>query len=47
MSQLNDDEIANILTFAMNSWGNEADAISRGEVAEIRAQTERPQGAAH
>jgi len=47
MSQLNDDEIANILTFAMNSWGNEADSISPSQVAEIRAQTERPQGAAH
>ena len=23
MSQLNDDEIANILTFSLNSWGNE------------------------
>ena len=46
MSQLNDDEIANILTFALNSWGNEADAVSSEEVALIRATTERPQGAA-
>jgi nitrite reductase (NO-forming) len=47
MSQLNDDEIANILTFALNNWGNEGDAVSSDEVAEIRATTERPQGAAH
>jgi nitrite reductase (NO-forming) len=47
MSQLNDDEIANILTFALNSWGNEADAISSDDVAAVRATTERPQGAAH
>jgi nitrite reductase (NO-forming) len=47
MSQLNDDEVANILTFTLNSWGNEADAISADDVAEIRAATERPKGAAH
>jgi nitrite reductase (NO-forming) len=47
MSQLNDDEVANILTFTLNSWGNEADAISADDVAEVRAATERPKGAAH
>ncbi len=47
MSQLNDDEIANILTFTLNNWGNEGDTVSSGEVAEIRAATERPKGAAH
>jgi nitrite reductase (NO-forming) len=47
MSQLNDDEIANILTFTLNTWGNEGDAISSDEVAEVRAATERPEGAAH
>lgn len=46
MSQLNDDEIANILTFALNSWGNEGGVVSSDEVAEIRAATERPKGAA-
>jgi nitrite reductase (NO-forming) len=46
MSQLNDDEIANILTFALNGWGNEGDAVDSDEVAEVRAATERPQGAA-
>jgi nitrite reductase (NO-forming) len=47
MSQLNDDEIANILTFALNSWGNEDGEVSSADVAEVRAATERPKGAAH
>ena len=46
MSQLNDDEIANILTFALNSWGNDGGVVSSDEVAENRATTERPKGAA-
>jgi len=46
MSQLNDDEIANILTFTLNSWGNEGDTVSSAEVAAVRAATERPKGAA-
>ena len=47
MSQLNDDEIANILTFTLNSWGNEDGEVSSEDVAEVRAATERPLGAAH
>jgi len=47
MSQLNDDEIANILTFTLNSWGNEDGEITSEEVAEVREATERPEGAAH
>jgi nitrite reductase (NO-forming) len=47
MSQLNDDEIANILTFALNNWGNDGDTVSAEEVAAVRATTERPKGAAH
>lgn len=47
MSQLNDDEVANILSFVMNSWGNEAPAASPEEVAKQRATTQRAQGAAH
>jgi nitrite reductase (NO-forming) len=47
MSQLNDDEIANILTFVLNSWGNHGPAITAQEVAEVRASTQRTQGAAH
>ena len=47
MSQLNDDEVANILTFVLNSWGNPGGKISAAEVAKVRASTTRPQGAAH
>ncbi len=47
MSNLNDDEIANILTYVRNSWGNQGDAISPEEVAKVRANTQRPPGAAH
>jgi nitrite reductase (NO-forming) len=47
MSQLNDDEIANILTYVRNSWGNEDGAVTAAEVAELRRTTKRPAGAAH
>ncbi|HYB65489.1 MAG TPA: copper-containing nitrite reductase [Steroidobacteraceae bacterium] len=47
MSQLNDDELANILTFVRNSWGNSGEAVSADEVKQIRASTRRPEGAAH
>ncbi|MDZ4813050.1 MAG: copper-containing nitrite reductase [Pseudomonadota bacterium] len=47
MSQLNDDEIANILTFTMNSWDNAGGQVTKAEVAAVRAATPRPAGAAH
>ena len=47
MSQLNDDGIANILTYVRNAWGNKGDAVSPAEVAAVRAKTPRPPGAAH
>ena len=47
MSQLNDDELANILTYVRNSWGNSGEAVSADEVAHIRSSTKRPEGAAH
>jgi nitrite reductase (NO-forming) len=47
MSQLNDDEIANILTYVLNSWGNAGGAISKEQVQAVRASTKRPEGAAH
>jgi len=46
MSQLNDDEVANILTYVRNAWGNQGEAVSVAEVAETRAKTQRPPGAA-
>lgn len=47
MSQLNDDEVANILTYVMNAWDNSGEAVSPGQVAAVRESTERPRGAAH
>ncbi len=47
MSQLNDDEVANILTFVRNSWGNQDAQVNATDVAEIRRTTKRPAGAAH
>jgi nitrite reductase (NO-forming) len=46
MSQLNDDELANILTFATHSWGNNGYRYSARELAEVRKNTARPPGAA-
>lgn len=47
MSQLNDDEIANILTYVLNEWNNKDGIVTAEEVAEVRATTKRPEGAAH
>jgi nitrite reductase (NO-forming) len=47
MSQLNDDEIANILTYVLNSWDNSGGQISKEQVQAVRASTKRPEGAAH
>jgi nitrite reductase (NO-forming) len=38
MSQLNDDEVANILTYVLNSWDNPGGQISKEEVAKARAE---------
>jgi nitrite reductase (NO-forming) len=47
MSQLNDDEVANILTYALNSWGNQGSAVTAEQVKAARSSTKRPEGAAH
>jgi hypothetical protein len=47
MSQLNDDELANILTYVTHSWGNHGYAFSASEVAKTRKSTPRPAGAAN
>jgi nitrite reductase (NO-forming) len=46
MSQLNDDEVANILTYVHNSWGNPGGKVTAEEVAEVRRTSKRPKGAA-
>jgi nitrite reductase (NO-forming) len=35
-SQLSDDDIANVLTYERNSWGNSGDVVSKDEVAKVR-----------
>ena len=47
MSQLNDDEVANILTYALNTWGNNGGVVTSKQVQAVRATTKRPEGAAH
>ena len=47
MSQLNDDEVANILTYTLNSWGNKGGTVTAAQVRAIRASTRRTEGAAH
>jgi nitrite reductase (NO-forming) len=46
MSQLNEDEVANILTYVLSSWGNNGPQITAKQVAAVRAKTKRPEGAA-
>ena len=36
MKQLSDDEVANISTYVLNSWGNPGGKVSKAEVAKIR-----------
>ena len=38
MTQLNDDEVANILTYVLNSWGNAGGQVSAGEVKKVRSE---------
>jgi nitrite reductase (NO-forming) len=47
MSQLNDDEIANIVTYVLNSWGNPGGRITVEDVAKVRAQPAPAAAPAH
>jgi len=47
MSQLNDDELANILTYVSHSWGNKGLRYTAQELAQTRKTTARPPGAAN
>ena len=42
MNQLNDDEVANILTYVLNSWGNPGGRILTEDVKKVRAAPSRP-----
>jgi nitrite reductase (NO-forming) len=47
MSQLTDDEVANILTYVLGSWNNPGGVVKKEDVARVRAATPRSEGAAH
>lgn len=47
MSQLTDDEVANILTYVLNTWDNKGGRLSRDDVRKVRESTPRSEGAAH
>ena len=47
MTQLNDDEVANILTYVLNSWSNPGGRITVDDVAKARAQPAPTATAAH
>jgi len=42
LNYLTDDQIANVLTYVRNSWGNTGDAVNAKEVAKIRVETAAP-----
>ncbi len=43
---LNDEQAADVLTFVMNTWGNQGEPVTAQEVAKVRAKTEFPTFAA-
>jgi nitrite reductase (NO-forming) len=47
MNQLNDDEVANILTYVLNSWGNPGGRISTEDVKKARASAAPAAAPAH
>ncbi|AMO23939.1 copper-containing nitrite reductase [Ramlibacter solisilvae] len=46
MNQLNDDEVANILTYVMNSWGNPGGTVSKEDVKKVRSAKPAAKGQA-
>ncbi len=47
MNQLTDDEVANILTYVMGTWGNPGGKVSKAEVAERRKVKPAATGTGH
>jgi len=47
MNQLNDDEVANILTYVLNSWDNKGGKVTSDEVKAIRAKPVAKQVSEH
>ena len=47
MNQLNDDEVANILTYVLNSWDNKGGQVHSNEVKDARAKVTPAKAAEH
>ncbi|GAA5077359.1 copper-containing nitrite reductase [Lysobacter panacisoli] len=47
MSQLTDDEVANISTYVLNSWGNPGGRVTKAEAADIRKAQSSTASAGH
>ncbi|MDN7673661.1 copper-containing nitrite reductase [Burkholderia oklahomensis] len=47
MAQLTDDEVANVLTYVLNSWGNPGGRVGVEEVAKVRTKTPAVAEASH
>ncbi len=47
MNQLNDDEVANILTYVLNTWDNPGGRIDKSDVAKVRAEPAPAPASAH
>jgi len=48
MTQLNDDEVANILTYVLNSWDNPGGRVTAADVKKVRSDgAAQPTTAAH
>jgi nitrite reductase (NO-forming) len=47
MTQLTDDEVANISTYVLNSWGNPGGRVTKAEAAAIRAQAPAAAAGSH
>jgi nitrite reductase (NO-forming) len=42
LNHLPDDQIANVLTYVQNSWGNSGDVVTAEQVRRIRAELPAP-----
>jgi nitrite reductase (NO-forming) len=47
MNQLTDDEVANISTYVLNSWGNPGGRVTKAEAAAARANVSKPAAQGH
>lgn len=46
LPQLTDEQVANVVTYVRNTWGNKGEPVTAKEVAEVRAAKAAPSGSA-